>query len=311
MPEVSVIIPNYNHAEYLPLRIESVLNQTFDDFEVIILDDCSKDNSREVIERYRHHPKISSVVFNEENSGGTFKQWNKGFKLARGQYVWIAESDDYCEPTLLANLVPCFSQDESIVLSFCQTICATDAGKVVYLTEAEQMEQVLDGKQFVFGKMLRRNFIPNASMAVFRKSALEKIPTDYTEMRYCGDWLFWTRLCLIGKIYVCGKFLNYFRHHEKNVGTKAVRDGMEFIEGNEIFEIIKSFSPSAKQIEHAVEEKVERYLLYKRFYEPSVDEMVVNSLMKIKPDFKKRLFALQLKQSVGEFKRQFRRRLQL
>ena len=91
MPKVSVIIPNYNHAQFLEQRVESVLNQTFQDFEIIFLDDASTDNSKEVFSKYSNHPKISHVIFNETNSGSPFKQWNKGFGLSTGEYIWIAE----------------------------------------------------------------------------------------------------------------------------------------------------------------------------------------------------------------------------
>ena len=95
MPLVTVIIPNYNHAKYLRQRIDTVLNQTYTSFEVIILDDCSTDNSKDIILSYKDNPHISNIVLNSENSGSTFKQWNKGFELAKGDYIWIAESDDY------------------------------------------------------------------------------------------------------------------------------------------------------------------------------------------------------------------------
>ncbi len=71
---VSVILPNYNHAAYLRQRIESILNQTYQDFELIILDDCSPDNSKDVIEEYRNNSHISHIVYNETNSGYTLKQ---------------------------------------------------------------------------------------------------------------------------------------------------------------------------------------------------------------------------------------------
>ena len=93
-PLISIIIPNYNHALYLKQRIDSVLNQTFQDFELIILDDCSTDNSREIIERYRGNPKITQIIYNKKNSGGVFKQWIKGIEKVKGEYVWIAERDD-------------------------------------------------------------------------------------------------------------------------------------------------------------------------------------------------------------------------
>ena len=81
-PFFSVIIPNYNHSAYLDERIQSILNQSFQDFEIIILDDCSTDNSIEIIEKYRNEPKVSHIILNSQNSGSTFIQWNKGFEYA-------------------------------------------------------------------------------------------------------------------------------------------------------------------------------------------------------------------------------------
>lgn len=105
MPTVSVIVPNYCHAPYLEQRIESILQQTFQDFELILLDDCSTDGSREILERYRNHPKVSGIFYNERNSGSPFKQWKKGLSKATGDYVWIAESDDFSSPCFLERCV--------------------------------------------------------------------------------------------------------------------------------------------------------------------------------------------------------------
>src|SRR5688572_1870647 len=122
MSLVTVIIPNYNHASYLRQRIESVLNQTYKNIELIILDDCSTDNSREIIEKYRGHPKVSHIVYNEKNSGSTFKQWKKGIELAKGEWIWIAESDDWCEHTLLENLVHPFTKYSDISFAYCSLL---------------------------------------------------------------------------------------------------------------------------------------------------------------------------------------------
>ena len=100
-PVVSVILPNYNHARYLPKRIESILNQGYAAIEVLIMDDCSGDNSREVIHEYAARDARIQTLFNEHNSGSTFKQWEKGLVWAKGKYVWIAESDDFAETTFL------------------------------------------------------------------------------------------------------------------------------------------------------------------------------------------------------------------
>lgn len=92
---VSIIIPNFNHAAYLEQRIESVLKQTFQEFELILLDDSSTDKSWEIMMHYADHPLVSHCIRNEINSGSPFKQWKKGFDLAKYDLIWIAESDDF------------------------------------------------------------------------------------------------------------------------------------------------------------------------------------------------------------------------
>jgi glycosyltransferase involved in cell wall biosynthesis len=69
------------------------------------LDDCSTDKSQEILLEYADNPKVSHCVFNKINSGNTFIQWNKGTALAKGDYIWIAESDDFCELNFLEELI--------------------------------------------------------------------------------------------------------------------------------------------------------------------------------------------------------------
>src|SRR6266404_3431860 len=120
-PKVSVVIPNYNHARFLRRRIESVMNQSFQDFEVILLDDCSTDESRSILSEYAADPRVK-IEFNEKNSGSTFKQWNKGVRLARGEYVWIAESDDYADERLLERLVSRLDAEPGAVFCSCRSV---------------------------------------------------------------------------------------------------------------------------------------------------------------------------------------------
>jgi len=89
MPKVSVIIPNYNHARFLEQRIQSILNQTYQDFEILYLDDASTDDSNEVFAQFKDDRRIRSIL-NQTNSGSPFKQWNRGIKAATGDYIWIA-----------------------------------------------------------------------------------------------------------------------------------------------------------------------------------------------------------------------------
>jgi glycosyltransferase involved in cell wall biosynthesis len=119
--KVSVIIPNYNHSKYLKQRIDSVLNQTFTDFELIILDDASTDCSREIIEDYTSlHPDILSY-YNKNNSGSPFAQWDYGVRIAKGDYIWIAESDDFASEFFLERTTALLDENNSLGFVYCES----------------------------------------------------------------------------------------------------------------------------------------------------------------------------------------------
>ncbi|HJR74278.1 MAG TPA: glycosyltransferase [Luteimonas sp.] len=232
-PEVSVIVPNYNHAPYLAQRIDSILAQTFRDFELILLDDFSADDSWAVLERYRGHPQVSHLVRNEANSGSPFKQWEKGIALARGRYVWIAESDDWCEPTFLETVLEGLRADPDCVLAYCQAYFVDPDGTLNWQSRHDRLGETLDGRDFI-RRYMAPTSIYNASMAVWRKDMYEHVPKDYTQYRFCGDWLFWIGLARLGKVHISGKLLDYYRQHPQNVSTGVYSSGLNFVEEMEV-----------------------------------------------------------------------------
>lgn len=260
-PIVSVIIPNYNHGKFLQRRIESVLGQTFQDFELILLDDASTDESRAVMEPYRTHPKMASVIYNEHNSGSTFSQWKKGFELAKGQFIWIAESDDWCEPTLLEELVRPMISDAKLVLSYCQSVLiAADTEKILDLTKAEALAAYMDGSDFVRRHLLVFNDILNASMVVFRRAAIQPFPEEILAMKYCGDWYLWASICAKGNVFISGKYLNYYSRHHGSSLTTASKQGYDFLEGNKVFHLVTSLVKlSEEERRTALEGKIQYY----------------------------------------------------
>lgn len=227
---VSVIVPNYNHEAYLSQRLDSILNQSYQNFEVIILDDCSTDNSRNVIEQYRTNSKVSHIVYNTVNSGTTFKQWEKGINLSKGTYIWIAESDDWCEPTLLENLVAAIENTPNCTLAYCQSLMINEDERIIYHSYHSKLVEAIDGKQFVSNYMIERNAVFNASMAVFKKSCFYQISSEYLNYKFCGDWLFWAEIATQGNVCILAKVLNYFRKHGKDVSGKAFATGLNFLE---------------------------------------------------------------------------------
>jgi glycosyltransferase involved in cell wall biosynthesis len=228
--EVTVIIPNYNHAAYLRQRIDSVLSQTFQDFELIILDDCSTDNSKDIIELYASHPKVSHIIINKTNSGSTFLQWEKGISLARGKFIWIAESDDWCEPTLLEVLIDGINQDSNCVISYCQLYCVNNKDDIKWQSQHNKLSELVDTNRFFNDFLAVKVSIYNASMAVFRIEAYHQISKDYTTFKFSGDHLFWSEIARQGSIHISGKLLNYFRKHDNDVSTGAYKSGLNFVE---------------------------------------------------------------------------------
>lgn len=239
-PTVSVIIPNYNHAPYLMERVDSVLGQTFDDIEVILLDDCSSDNSLSIIEKYRDNPKISHIVCNKVNSGTTFAQWKKGLSLAKGKYVWIAESDDFADKEFLSTLVPLLDRHPEAVMAFTGSNIVDCLGNRIPGSDWDRFGNregtvaIYSGKETIARKLLRNNLIYNASMVVFRRESAPEISSRHLAMKYCGDWLFWSQLAREGNaIEVCRK-LNNFRQHPIKVSSSASKEGKTYTEGLEI-----------------------------------------------------------------------------
>lgn len=239
MPTVSVIIPNYNHARYLRQRIESVLQQTYRDFELILLDDCSADESRSILSEYAGDSRVR-IEFNEINSGSAFKQWNKGVRLARGEYVWIAESDDYADARFLERLVAVLETEPKITFVYCRSWRIDADGRPSGFVDPEFPDDIrsrwsadycADGSAECRDYMTHCNTVPNASAVLFRKTDYERVGGTDEILCLCGDWKLWAAMALTGKVVYLAEPLNYYRFHDASVRRVSKQSGMDFAEG--------------------------------------------------------------------------------
>lgn len=237
-PLVSVIIPNYCHSQFLAQRIESVLNQTYQNFEVIILDDCSPDAgaSKAVIEKYRGNTHVSHIVYNEENSGSTFKQWNNGIALSKGEYCWIAESDDFCEPVFLETLISQVEKYPDVSICYCIPQFVDEKGDLIRPVPEFDQEEFIKGDDFVRTPMSYTNAVWNASAAIFKKEYVLEIDKSYMNYVAAGDRLFWALLAKKGNVVYVPKRLSWFRQHGNEVSPTKKRQG---ITGLEDYQILK------------------------------------------------------------------------
>lgn len=237
MPTVSVIVPNYNHAPFLNQRIDSILRQTYQDFELILLDDCSTDNSRDIMEQYRSNPHVSHIVYGESNSGSAFRQWDKGISLTKGEWIWVAESDDYAEPTFLERLMAEVYKVSDCVLAYSATYWVDLQGQKLWETPASDKVNTYDGRDFIRQKLAVCNSIANVSECIFRRDKFH--PSEsyrYEQMRLCGDWLFYVLLAEQGSVVEVEEPLSYYRQHTSNISNDAEHRGLTFLEGVDVLE---------------------------------------------------------------------------
>lgn len=238
-PVVSVIVPNYNHAPYLEKRINSVLQQTYENFELIILDDCSSDNSRDIINQYAIRDARIRTCFNEDNSGSTFKQWNKGVRLARGEYVWIAESDDYADKHYLERMLPVLLDHTHIGMIYCMSYKVNEYDEIIGDAIPRDNENINPDrwKKNFMNKgahecaevLLFKNVISNASGLLFRKEVFIKCGGAAENLKLCGDWLTYTKMLKLTDVAFTADYLNYFRVHSNTVRKKKSFNSLEAI----------------------------------------------------------------------------------
>jgi glycosyltransferase involved in cell wall biosynthesis len=268
MPEVSVILPNYNHKRFLKQRIESVLDQTFEDFELIILDDSSIDGSVEIIETYRQHPKVTKIIFNQSNGGSPFRQWRKGIMESSGKYLWIAESDDFVDLNFLETAIRTLKADQS-QLFFARSVHINETGDKIRsvdwwyndLSASKWKKSYTNSSEKEIQSFLSfKNYICNASSVVFENndSVLQYLKT-VEDWKFCGDWMFWL-MYLNGsqKISFSPATINYWREHHH-----TSRANVEYSRNLEMLKIYHWVTKTVKPVSNY---RLLRYYYQNHFY---------------------------------------------
>lgn len=218
---VSAVIPNYNHGSFLKQRIDSVINQSFPVYEIIILDDCSTDNSIDVINQYSNHPLVKHVVINEENSGSPFLQWQKGIDLATGDWIWIAESDDYAHSDFLLEMRKLSTQFTNAGFLYCDSFILNEKDEVISNFETLKGAKIRTnrwsgahtnyGLNELLDFMLIHGTVNNSSAALFKANIIKSFSIINPLLRYTGDKLVFCKMLLETDIAYSPSKYNYYR----------------------------------------------------------------------------------------------------
>ena len=230
--KISVVLVSYNHEKYITKRLETILNQTYPIYEIIILDDASNDNSAEILKKKIEKLNINyKFVRNEKNSGSPFEQWSKGIGLCDGDIIWIAESDDFSHKNFLKNLVDKFEYNNvGIVYSNSEIVDENDTTISDYSSYLKEIfpndfvkwkfDYFNEGKKELNKFLIKNNFIFNVSSCLFKKNLLLNVLKKkhiLSNFFYCSDWLFYIFILKEANIYYSSKKLNYHRRHKKSI----------------------------------------------------------------------------------------------
>lgn len=235
--KVSVVVPNYNYEKFMIRRLYSILAQDVKIFELLILDDCSKDNSRELLDKiYENIKEYVNVrkIYNETNSGSAFKQWSKGIKEAKGEYVWIAEADDYCHKKMLSTLVTTIKKDNQITIAYVDTAFTDKKGSIFLKTIKPEIDimktghwdsdYINDGKKEIENYTFLNNTIANVSSCIIKKDDYSDIYEEVGKYRQSGDWVFYVNIMARGKVAYVDKPMNYYRVHESQITSQMKKE---------------------------------------------------------------------------------------
>jgi glycosyltransferase involved in cell wall biosynthesis len=210
-PKVSFVVPCYKLAHYLGECVNSIINQTHEDFEVLIMDDCSPDNTPEVSRSF-NDPRVKHIR-NEPNLGH-LRNYNKGIELSRGEYVWLISADDKLRSKeALDRYLRLASRKDSIGFVCCpatELLNGRETGVAKYSVLADH-DKVFKGHH-VLRLLLDANVVPAASGMVKREcySRCGAFPLD---LPFAGDWYLWCLFSLHYDVgFVAEPMVNYRGH---------------------------------------------------------------------------------------------------
>lgn len=214
-----MVVPSYNHPEFLDRRMASLLGQTHANLEIIVIDDRSTANNIEILQKYLNDRRVRLVARAE--NGGITTVTNHGIELSSGEYVIFAQCDDDCDARMIERLVASIRPQPSAALAFCRSLMVDESDHVLgddFTVREKSFRQRCAVDTLIGGHEMRRFLlhscvIPNLSGALFRRAAFQDIGMFSTAYRACIDWDLFFRLADRYDFCYVAEPLNRFRQH--------------------------------------------------------------------------------------------------
>ncbi|MCK5245137.1 MAG: glycosyltransferase [Desulfobacterales bacterium] len=220
---VSVVVASYNHAEFLEQRMESLIGQTYQNMEILVIDDRSTDNSVEVLTKYQSHPKVKLIV--RETNGGWVTVSNQGIDMSSGEFVIFANCDDDCDLRMIESLVEAMTSHPLIGIAFCRSLLVDEHDRVIgndYAGRERSFRARCATDTLITGAEMSRFLlhscvIPNLSAALIRKECFNTVGNLSSAYRACCDWDLFFRVVGRYNVAYVSATLNKFRQHKTTI----------------------------------------------------------------------------------------------
>ncbi len=210
MSKVSIIIPTYNSEKTIEETITSVQQQTFTDYEIIVIDDGSQDNTITVVNNIVE-PRLQLFVY---ENGGVATARNRGISHATGEFIAFLDADDLWSTDKLASQVEALYQNPEAKVVYSWTKYIDEQGKALF-----------SGTRYsyrgnIYQQLLQTNFLTNASNILIHRDVLDLVTGFNPELAYTADWDFYLRLAKNFDFAVVPKFQIYYRQSANSMSTK-------------------------------------------------------------------------------------------
>jgi glycosyltransferase involved in cell wall biosynthesis len=240
---VSVIVASYNHASFLARRMDSLCSQTYKNVEIIVIDDCSPDDSRKILAEYECDPRITLI--NRTANAGWIEVSNQGLQLAKGEFVLFANCDDYCDDIMIEKLVFALQKNASVGVAYCRSLLVDVDGNNIgddfnirersFQLKCATDSLILRCEMQKF--LLKSCVIPNLSCALFHRDCFSNTKGFSADFLICSDWDLFFRISKRFDFFYVSSAHNRFRQHALTVrsahkGKVTMDEYFEIILGN-------------------------------------------------------------------------------
>jgi GT2 family glycosyltransferase len=233
-PRVSVMIPTYNYAHYLDDAIQSVLNQTYNDYELIIVDNASTDNTDAIVAKYLYDPRIR--YYKNEQNLGLVGNWNKCLEYARGEFLKMLCADDKFRPELLSKYVHVMDLYPQLSMVACNKQVFGDKHNYEVVITRTHLQK---GKDMNFHMLYGHQGVGEPSSVMFRRREFNKIGYFTNEYKQFIDFDYWLKLLNNGDCYIIPEILVDVRFHS-TTNTHQLKTANRYLKSFELYQISKN-----------------------------------------------------------------------